>query len=422
MATISVCMIVKNEEDCLERCLNSVKNLADEIIIVDTGSTDKTKEIAKRFTEKILDFKWIDDFSAARNFSIKHAKSDWILVLDADEMISDEDIYVIKDLVEKKNAVAYSLNQVDYVKAQGRYGVLGQNKEIQDRMPTFSKPIARLFRNKKGFSYRNKIHEVIEPSIESSGHNIEPSNVQILHIVDENDFSLEKQHNYLKLGLEQIKNDPSNSKQYVDVAKLYLLQGNADDAKQLLAKAIEIDNKDPEAYFVLGQVYEQDNMIDDAIKCYKMSVKFNPYKSEAYVGLGTMYSRKRDLSMAIKVYEKAVENKIWNVFLLNNLAFLYLATNESAKAIRIYQQILDSGLALSEPLKVKIINNLVNAYINMNLFDEAVQLLKKSREEMPAELSFHSNLIKILDYLKRTDEMLSAMEELDKAKQLRKNG
>ena len=69
MITISLCMIVKNEEKKLERCLSSYAPLMDEIIVVDTGSTDKTKEIASRFTDKIYDFEWINDFSAARNFA-----------------------------------------------------------------------------------------------------------------------------------------------------------------------------------------------------------------------------------------------------------------------------------------------------------------------------------------------------------------
>ena len=87
MPTISLCMIAKNEEKYLEQCLNSVKGLADEIIIVDTGSTDRTKEMAKNFNARIFDFKWIGDFSAARNESIRHAAKEWILVMDADEVI-----------------------------------------------------------------------------------------------------------------------------------------------------------------------------------------------------------------------------------------------------------------------------------------------------------------------------------------------
>ena len=91
MITISLCMIVKNEEAVIARCLNSLKGIVDEIIIVDTGSTDNTKEIVKGFTDKVFDFKWIDDFSAARNCSFSKATKDYILWLDADDVILEED-------------------------------------------------------------------------------------------------------------------------------------------------------------------------------------------------------------------------------------------------------------------------------------------------------------------------------------------
>ena len=86
----SLCMIVKNEERVLARCLDSLHDLMDEIIIVDTGSTDATKEIAARYTDKIYDFTWIDDFSAARNFAFSKATKDYIYSADADEVLDDE--------------------------------------------------------------------------------------------------------------------------------------------------------------------------------------------------------------------------------------------------------------------------------------------------------------------------------------------
>lgn len=91
MITISLCMIVKNEEESLERCLQSVRDIVDEIIIVDTGSTDRTKEIAGKWTPNVFDFNWIHDFSAARNFSFTQATMDYILWLDADDVLLPED-------------------------------------------------------------------------------------------------------------------------------------------------------------------------------------------------------------------------------------------------------------------------------------------------------------------------------------------
>lgn len=90
MIEISLCMIVKNEENVLARCLDSIADLMDEIIIVDTGSTDRTKEIAARYTDKIYDFEWVQDFSAARNFSFSKATKDYIYCADADEVLDEE--------------------------------------------------------------------------------------------------------------------------------------------------------------------------------------------------------------------------------------------------------------------------------------------------------------------------------------------
>ena len=89
MATISLCMIVKNEESVLARCLDSIADLMDEIIIVDTGSTDHTKEIAANYTDKIFDFDWKSDFSAARNYSFSKATKDYIYTADADEVLDE---------------------------------------------------------------------------------------------------------------------------------------------------------------------------------------------------------------------------------------------------------------------------------------------------------------------------------------------
>lgn len=90
MVTISLCMIVKNEERILSRCLDSLQGIADEIIIVDTGSSDATKEIAAKYTDQVYDFAWTGNFSDARNFAFSKAKMDYIYSADADEVLNQE--------------------------------------------------------------------------------------------------------------------------------------------------------------------------------------------------------------------------------------------------------------------------------------------------------------------------------------------
>src|SRR5690625_3830804 len=109
MMTVSLCMIVKDEEQTIARCLQSVAHFVDEIVIVDTGSSDGTKAICRRFTDRLLDFPWIDDFSAARNFSFSKATKDFILWLDADDVISEADQ---KKFIDLKKSLTPDVNAV----------------------------------------------------------------------------------------------------------------------------------------------------------------------------------------------------------------------------------------------------------------------------------------------------------------------
>ena len=99
--TLSLCMIVKNEEDVIGRCLECVSDIFDEIIVVDTGSEDKTRDIVKKYTKNLYYFKWIEDFAAARNYAFSKATKDYIMWLDADDIILDKDKEKITEILEE---------------------------------------------------------------------------------------------------------------------------------------------------------------------------------------------------------------------------------------------------------------------------------------------------------------------------------
>ncbi len=122
MNTISLCMIVKNEEKYIGNCLKSICDLVDEIIIVDTGSTDKTKEICKQFTDKIYDFKWVNDFAKARNFSFEKATSDYIMWLDADDILIEKDRIKFKSLKDNLNNIQEDFISMEYNYSFDKYG------------------------------------------------------------------------------------------------------------------------------------------------------------------------------------------------------------------------------------------------------------------------------------------------------------
>ncbi|WIV13784.1 glycosyltransferase [Proteiniborus sp. MB09-C3] len=146
--SISLSMIVKNEEKWLERCLNSVIDIVDEIVIVDTGSTDKTKEICTSFPVKLYDYDWNDSFADARNFGLSKVNGDWILYIDA-----DEELY-IEDINRFHNVLQQTKNNVVLIPTINYYGNFPP-----DSNKAYLYASHRLFRNHKGFKFVGNIHE-----------------------------------------------------------------------------------------------------------------------------------------------------------------------------------------------------------------------------------------------------------------------
>lgn len=167
MQTLSLCMITKNEEKNIKACLDSMVNITDEIIIVDTGSTDRTIEIAKSYGAKVFSYKWNDDFSEARNISLEKATKDWIIVLDGDEVLPKEDGKKLKNIINATSMEALYLRLENIV----------DNKSLGDAV------VLRVFRNNKLYRFRNKMHEQVIFSIEENGgkDKIQATNLKILH-------------------------------------------------------------------------------------------------------------------------------------------------------------------------------------------------------------------------------------------------
>ena len=164
--SLSLCMIVKNEEINLPRCLDSVKDYVDEIIIVDTGSTDKTIEIAKQYTNKVIESPWCNDFSYSRNVSLEYATGDWILVLDADEYI--ENPKVLKKDIKRKKVDAYFTT----------IRCFESNKSLLHHVDDYN---VRLFRNKPLYKYHGIVHEQVYYAIAFYKGNLKKSDLLIHH-------------------------------------------------------------------------------------------------------------------------------------------------------------------------------------------------------------------------------------------------
>ncbi|MEG0774525.1 glycosyltransferase family 2 protein [Clostridium sp.] len=179
MISISLCMIVKNEEKLLSKCLDGIKELVDEIVIVDTGSTDRTIEIAKKYTNSIYNFQWVNDFSAARNFAFSKATKEYIFWLDADDIITEDNKEKFKTLKQELS------NDIDYVTAIYDYSISDDGKVLT------SFRLNRIVKNFKGFYWHNIIHE----DLIAWGNKID-SAIHLTHL--KNHYDCERNINFIR--------------------------------------------------------------------------------------------------------------------------------------------------------------------------------------------------------------------------------
>lgn len=170
MITVSLCMIVKNEEKILARCLDSISDLVDEIIIVDTGSVDGTKRIAAKYTDRIYDFTWIGDFSAARNFAFSKAEMDYIYSADADEVLDENNRWAFRQLKETL-LPEIDIVQMYYTNQLAHGTIYNYDRELRPK----------LFKRLRTFQWQGAIHEQVglEPVIYDS-------DIEICHMPENN--------------------------------------------------------------------------------------------------------------------------------------------------------------------------------------------------------------------------------------------
>jgi glycosyltransferase involved in cell wall biosynthesis len=246
--SLSVCLIVKNEQKNIGTCLASIKDLADEIIIADTGSEDKTVEIIKSFGIEPLHFDWVKDFSAAKNFVLSKATKDWILVLDGDECLAKRDHQYIREAISyeydciKMTKRSY-VNFSDYLHFVSNDNSYEEGKGFLGWIP---EPNDLLFRNLPGIKFEGVIHETVGKSVRD-----------------------------LKLRMAEIL-IPIHHYGRHDMSKKNLLY------KELVDKRIHDDENDALAWYYKGTHSDWDNLSEIAEECFQKSYNLSKRKDTIF--------------------------------------------------------------------------------------------------------------------------------------------
>lgn len=295
LSTISLCMIVKNEEEVLYRCLESVKEICDEIIIVDTGSTDKTKELASRFTGKIFDFQWIDDFSAARNFAFSKATMNYILWLDADDLLRKEDR-------EKLMLLKHELNgSVDAVSMLYHIAFDEYDK------PAFSYRRNRLVKRENNFKWIGQVHEYLEV-----WGNILQADIAIIHRKKEKTHIISNRN--LKIYEKRIERGetftPRDLFYYANELKDHTqYQKAVDYYVQFLATKQGWEEDEIRACINMAECHRHLNNVEEELESLFMSFNYDVPRPEVSCRIGDIYQNRGLFQKAIKWYRLALEIK-----------------------------------------------------------------------------------------------------------------
>jgi len=391
---LSLCMIVKDEEDFLEQCLQSVKGYIDEIIIVDTGSTDNTKKIAAKFTEKVFDYQWNNSFSDARNFSLEQATGDWVLTLDADEIIATCDLKKIRETIERENDITgYVLIQRNYTDDVQRDNFhlreADSSAESKGFLGWSESPICRLFRN-NNVRFEGEVHELIEPSIKKAGGTIEMLPIAIHHYKEQRNAKRKqlKLQQYRELCLKKIRNNPSNPRAHNEMGTILRILGEHQQALEHFTQAYALQPTFVEAAFGAGISCNALNRPQEAIEWFRKVLQSTPAHKETLMSMSVSYAKLERLQDAISVALKALELDRNNTKAAINLAAFYEKNGNDEQAESILKKVL-----AQVPGQARAHHNLGVVYEKQNLIEKAVHHYTIAVEQEPQNENWKKDLI-----------------------------
>ena len=295
---ITLCAISKNEETSLPLMLDSIKNLVDEIVIADTGSTDKTLDIARTYTDKVYSIEWENSFAKARNRALQHCTGDWILILDCDETFNYGSIDKIKSMLQNIP------DNIDLLLVP-----LVMCKD--DGTPYQQFPAERLIRGGKGIRFEGDMHNWVDVSQDRRGIT---SGISIIHnraVKPEstrNDRAIQRVEMAESIFLKKIADNSNDTRSLFYLGGTYYDAGRIDDAIKYLTQYTEVSDFEEERYqaaLLLSRAYIDKGDIKQARYTMSAHIEDNHKRSEGYMLLGEIALNEQDYERAIHWFKIA---------------------------------------------------------------------------------------------------------------------
>ncbi len=289
-AAVSLCMIIKDEEKYLARCLASVKPIVDEMIVVDTGSADRSKDIAITFGAKVYDYEWKNDFAEARNYSISKASGEWILILDGDEVISPLDHAHFNKIVKKtpRSPIAYTIATRNYNKLANIVGWVPNDGHYPDEEAAIGwlpSEKVRLFYGKDQIWFEGAVHELVDPVLRRNGIEIKKCRILVHHYGRLDKEKLDRKGEiYFDIGQKKLSEMGEDVNALRELAIQATILEKNQEAFELWQRLLAL-NPNPNlaaiAYVNMGTIYNRLGKFEDALDAGKKAVECDPDLKEA---------------------------------------------------------------------------------------------------------------------------------------------
>lgn len=376
---ISLCMITKNEEEFLPQCLKSVQELVHEIIIVDTGSTDQTIDIAADFGAKIYQHPWEDDFSKHRNQSISYATDDWILIMDADEVIAKRDLDRIKGVLDTVRADGFYFTLRNYESTSNLANLMlntGDYEEGEGFPGFISSDLIRLFRNDPLIYFTGQVHETVTQTIVQSKKTTFITGIPIHHYGKVRwDRVKRKQDSYLALGMKRLDEAPLDPISYKGLCDQLLELGMPQDALDIANRGLAVFPNMPDLHFNRGLALDRLDMHNEAEKEYLLVITRQSDHLGACHNLGQIFFRRNQFEKVIRLLNLGIEKGIRHPAVFFLLGRAFDATGDSRKALENFQWVLD--LQSNYP---DVNCHIAVIFLNNHLYNDALKALEREIE------------------------------------------
>lgn len=404
MSKITACLIVKDEEAYLERCLKSLRGKVDEIVVVDTGSTDRTVEIASKYKAKIVPFQWTNSFSDARNESLKHATSDWILWIDADEEL------VCSNKTKLKKMVTADIFDVFLVKITSFTGSITNHADSNTNFAI------RLFKNCPRFRYTGRIHEQIVSQEQADDTRIGSLDcLELLHYgylteIKESKHKFQRNKELLEVELRE---NPNDAFQWFNLGMEYYSEMDYKEAMSCFEKSMSLIH--PQTYYYPRLLRNASNTLcllqeyEKAEALCKQSIQLFPDYTDLWYVLSSVFDGQNKVEEAIGCLEKCLQlgesqkfeslKGVGTYKALYLLSGLYSKSGNTSKAI----ETLNQG-ASAYPQTLQFFTDLSQLYLKTNQVSQAASILKKGAR-------FHPQLVEVA---KRAEEFSKKISGLKK--------